>query len=168
MLTLRKLEPSDIPFLYQWENDALSWPSSDTHNPLSQQDLRHYVESTTGDIYRDGQLRLVVCQDGAAVGCIDLYDFDVRNRKAAIGLYIAPLFRQQGMAAQALRLLERYAFDFLHLRLLYAFTSLTNDASVRLFEHAGYLHAARLHAWTLEADAILWQKLSPTLPKPID
>ena len=60
MVRLRKLEPSDLPFLYRWENDAAVWADSDTHNPLSQQDLRSYIENTTGDIYRDGQLRLII------------------------------------------------------------------------------------------------------------
>ncbi|MCQ2313324.1 MAG: GNAT family N-acetyltransferase [Paludibacteraceae bacterium] len=159
MITLRKLEPTDVPFLYQWENDALSWPNSDNHNPLSQQDLRAYVESTTGDIYRDGQLRMVICQEGASVGCIDLYDFDARNRKAGVGIYIAPAFRKQGAASEALKKIEDYAFDFLHLRQVYAFTAVKNADAVHLFEKAGYLPSARLIAWTIESDAILWQKV---------
>ena len=60
MIRLRKLEPSDLPFLYLWENDASSWADGANHNPLSQQDLRDYIDSTTGDIYKDGQLRLVI------------------------------------------------------------------------------------------------------------
>ena len=60
MIKLRKLEPSDLPFLYQWENDASAWADGSNHNPLSQQDLRDYIASTTGDIYRDGQLRLII------------------------------------------------------------------------------------------------------------
>ena len=160
MITLRKLEPKDIPFLYQWENDAASWPNSDNHNPLSQQDLRAYVESTTGDIYRDGQLRQIICMDDAAAGCIDLYDLDARNRKAGVGIYLAPAFRRQGVASEALRQLEAYVFGFLNLRQVYAFTAVKNADAIHLFEKAGYLPAARLTAWTLESDAILWQKLN--------
>ena len=36
------------------------WADSDTHNPLSRHDLHQYIENTTGDIYRDGQLRLII------------------------------------------------------------------------------------------------------------
>ena len=60
IIKLRKLEPSDLPYLYRWENDASVWAAGDTHNPLSQQDLRDYIASTTGDIYKDGQLRLII------------------------------------------------------------------------------------------------------------
>ena len=90
MIRLRKIEPTDLPYLYQWENDARMWADSSTHNPLSQADLREYIASSTGDIYRDGQLRLMIEDEGVTMGCIDLFDLDARNRKAAIGMYIAP------------------------------------------------------------------------------
>ena len=82
MIRLRKLEPSDLPFLYQWENDASAWADGSNHNPLSQQDLRAYIESTIGDIYRDGQLRLIIEERStlnlqpSTLGCIDLFDFE--------------------------------------------------------------------------------------------
>ena len=60
MIRLRKIEPTDLPYLYRWENDASVWADGANHNPLSQQDLRAYIASTTGDIYRDGQLRLII------------------------------------------------------------------------------------------------------------
>lgn len=67
IIKLRKLEPSDLPFLYQWENDASVWADGSNHNPLSQQDLRDYIESTTGDIYKDGQLRLIIHSSSESV-----------------------------------------------------------------------------------------------------
>ena len=130
IIKLRKLEPSDLPFLYQWENDASVWADGANHNPLSQQDLRDYIESTTGDIYKDGQLRLIIEDlstlnfQPSTLGCIDLFDFDPRNRRAAIGMYIAPEYRGQGIGREAVRLLEEYAFGFLHLRIIYAIISI--------------------------------------------
>ena len=59
-IKLRKLEPSDVVFLYQWENDASVWADGSNHNPLSQADLRDYIASTTGDIYKDGLRQRVV------------------------------------------------------------------------------------------------------------
>lgn len=181
IIKLRKLEPSDLPFLYQWENDASVWADGSNHNPLSQQDLRDYIESTTGDIYKDGQLRLIihsssesVCQqsglsgeaglssispqDGLTLGCVDLFDFDPRNRRAAIGMYIAPQYRGQGIGREAVRLLEEYAFGFLHLRIIYAIISTSNTACSELYRQAGYTPSSVLPSWTLEADAVLWFK----------
>lgn len=181
-LRLRKIEPSDLPFLYQWENDATMWADSDTHNPLSRHDLHQYIENTTGDIYRDGQLRLIITNlqrsnlpsTGAAalqpqsgdltsslpciLGCIDLFDFDARNRKAAIGMYIAPEARGKGVGKQAVQLLLDYAFNFLHLRMVYAIISVHNTACSHIYEQMGFTPSLPLANWTLEGDAILWQK----------
>ena len=161
MLRLRKIEPSDLPFLYQWENDATMWADSDTHNPLSRHDLHQYIENTTGDIYRDGQLRLIIEESQLStkvVGCIDLFDFDARNRKAAIGMYIAPEARGKGVGKQAVQLLLDYAFDFLHLRMVYAIISVHNIACSHIYEQMGFRPSSPLANWTLEGDAILWQR----------
>ena len=167
---MRKIEPSDLPFLYQWENDATMWADSDTHNPLSRHDLHQYIENTTGDIYRDGQLRLIIEDSQLStlnsplstkiVGCIDLFDFDARNRKAAIGMYIAPDARGRGVGKQAVQLLLDYAFNLLHLRMVYAIISVNNVACSRLYEQMDFLPSSPLRAWTLEGDAIVWQKMN--------
>ena len=156
-ILLRKIEPSDLPFLYQWENDASVWADGSNLNPLSQQDLRDYIASTTGDIYRDGQLRLIVEADGATLGCVDLFDFDPRNRRAAIGMYIAPEHRGKGVGKAALEQLEAYAFGFLHLRVLYAVIATKNIACTTLYRNAGYTPSS-LPKWTLEDDANIWLK----------
>jgi diamine N-acetyltransferase len=175
MIALRKIEPTDLPFLYQWENDASTWADGANHNPLSQQDLREYIASTTGDIFKDGQLRLViqsaseaVCtlsaqrsvspQGGLTIGCVDLFDFDPRNRRAALGMYIAPEHRGNGVGREALAQIEAYAFDFLNLRCLYAVIAQNNTACSAIFEHAGYIPSSPLKNWTLESDAVIWIK----------
>ena len=167
MIKLRKLEPSDLPFLYQWENDASVWADGSNHNPLSQADLRDYIASTTGDIYKDGQLRLIIEQQSSisnlqssitTIGCIDLFDLDIRNRRAALGMYIAPEYRGKGVGKAALEALESYAFTHLNLRVLYAVIATSNIPCSSLYRSAGYSPSTPLASWTLESDAILWLK----------
>lgn len=157
-MTLRKLEPQDVPFLYQWENDAMAWADGNNHNPLSQKDLRDYVSNSTGDIFRDGQLRLMIEADSCIVGCVDLFDLDPRNRRAAIGIYIAPEYRTKGYGIQTLTELERYAFDFLHLRVLYAVIRVSNQPCIKIYEQAHFKPSSVLHGWTIEDDAIIMLK----------
>lgn len=157
MVTLRKLEPTDLPYLYRWENDAASWPSGSIHNPISRQDLRDYIETTTGDGYRDGQLRLIVIDDETTMGCVDLYDIDPRNRKAGVGIYIAPEHRGHGVGREAMLQLQHLAFEHLGLDMLYAFVSIDNSPSSALFESLGYRPSSPIARWTLEADAVIWQ-----------
>lgn len=168
-IRLRKIEPTDVPFLYQWENDASAWADGANHNPLSQNDLREYIATTTGDIYRDGQLRLIIelqsqsngdlpSNSYATVGCIDLFNFDIRNRRAEIGMYIAPEYRGKGVGRQAVMAVEQYAFKELNLRLIYAIISTANNACTSLYASLNYEPSSILKQWTLESNAILWQK----------
>ena len=156
------------------------WADSDTHNPLSRHDLHQYIENTTGDIYRDGQLRLIIedsqlsnnrsskCETRTlysqlstnVIGCIDLCDFDARNRKDAIGMYIAPHARGNGVGKQAVQLLLDYAFGHLQLRMVYAIISVHNTPCSHIYEQMGFAASSVLQDWTLEGNAILWQKLN--------
>ena len=163
-IRLRKVEPKDLPFLYRWENDTQAWTSGDTHNPLSQKDLRDYLTSSTGDIYKDGQLRLIMettDPEPYILGCIDLYDFNPHHGKAAVGIYVDDTVRKKGVGKVALELLEDYAFGFLHLQMLYAFIASSNEASHRLFLSRGWQHTATLPCWLGSESAGLWQKMFP-------
>ena len=73
-------------------------------------------------------------------------------------MYVAPEYRGRGVGKQAVEALERYAFDFLKLRVLYAVIAMSNEACSRLYRSMGYTPSSVLKAWTLESDAILWQK----------
>ena len=167
MIHLRKIEPTDVPYLYRWENDASAWADGSNHNPLSQKDLRDYVVASTGDIYRDGQHREPRTENREpgteTLGCADLFDFDPRNRRAEIGLYIAPEYRGKGYAAQVLLQLEQYAFSFLQLRVLYAIVAVHNKPCSELFLSSHYTPSSLLPDWTLEGDAVLWTKTQKAL-----
>jgi diamine N-acetyltransferase len=127
--------------------------------------LRDYIASTTGDIYRDGQLRLIIeSSNPATLGCVDLFDFDPRNRRAAIGMYIAPEYRGKGVGHEVLKQLEAYAFDHLRLRLLYAVIATANRACSELFRRCGYTPTSPVPGWTLDSPAVLWYK-TPSNPQ---
>ena len=126
--------------------------------------MRDYIASTTGDIYQDGQLRLIIeSETKDPIGCIDLYDLDIRNRKAGIGIYIAKHSREQGYGKLALQQLEEYAFHFLNLRTLYAFTHVQNTPCNQLFQSTHFQSIATLPYWTLEGNATLWIKNNPNI-----
>ena len=122
-LLLRAIEPEDVSFVYRWENDPSAWGDGCALAPYSRYAIRTYIEeSQRQDIFQSRQLRLmIVCQnDKSVAGMVDLFDFDPYHRRAAVGIYVDTRYRKQGMASEALELLCRYAFDFLHLHQLYA------------------------------------------------
>lgn len=163
-MTIRALEIADLPLLYRWENDASAWADSDTHNPLSQRLLREYIESSTGDLYKDGQLRLIIEHEGVTAGCIDLFDLDPRSRKAAMGLYISPELRGKGLAKSAVTWMLSYAREFLHLHQLYAIIRCSNEACCRIYRELNFSEDAVLREWVILPDgtyddAVVFQKI---------
>lgn len=165
---LRAVEPEDLDVLYRWENDPGIWSVSGTTEPFSLHQMRRFIaEQQAADIFRTGQLRLMIEAPAAGhepspapasgrwrpVGAVDLFEFDPLNRRAGIGILIhAAEDRGQGLAADALRTLCRYGRDTLHLHQLWCHVGAENEASLRLFRGAGFTEAGRLHDWQWLAD----------------
>jgi diamine N-acetyltransferase len=164
-IRLRALEPSDLEVLYIWENDPDVWRVSGTLSPISRERLAHFIEEQSYDIYATRQMRLVIeCnKDGVAVGAVDLFEFDPQNRRAGIGIIVAPPYRRQGFAADALLCIERYAREVLHLHQLWCSVTADNEASLALFNAAGYMACGCRKEWILTSqgaiDEVMMQKL---------
>jgi diamine N-acetyltransferase len=140
-IRLRALEPEDLEVLYTWENDTAAWLVSGTLTPFSRFVLTQYLASSHQDIYSSRQLRLVIekTAEGKPIGCIDLFDFDPKNKRAGVGILIGDHSeRSRGYASEALSILVNYAFSILDLHQLYCNVTVDNDKSLRLFVHQGF------------------------------
>ena len=138
---LRALEPEDLEFLYQVENDETIWEVSNTQTPYSKFLIRQYLENAQQDIYEAKQLRLAICKKDTdeAVGLIDLFDFDPKNRRAGVGILIQnETDRNKGFGSEALGLVIDYAFQQLQLHQLFANIGTDNQPSLTLFTTFGF------------------------------
>lgn len=113
-IRLRAIEPEDLELLYRWENHSEWWGFGSTLAPYSRYQLKEYIKRSHCDIYELKQLRLMIEQlaDVTTVGSVDLYDFDPYHLHAGVGILVDSDYQQQGIASEALALLERYAFSF--------------------------------------------------------
>ena len=59
-VSLRAMENTDLPLIYRLENDSRMWDTTSTVQPLSRSTISRFIKGTTGDIYEDRQLRLVI------------------------------------------------------------------------------------------------------------
>ena len=138
---LRALEPEDLAFVYKIENDESIWEVSNTQTPYSKFLIKQYLENAHQDIYEAKQLRLAICLNNsdAAVGLIDLFDFDPTNNRAGIGIIVhQESNRKTGMGSEALQLLINYCFTHLHLNQLFANIGTENEISIGLFTKFGF------------------------------
>ncbi len=135
-INLRALEPEDLQFLYDSENNEDYWEVSATQAPFSKFLLKQYLENAHMDIYEAKQLRLVIesKEENKPVGMIDLYDFDPLNKRAGIGILVDKNYQKKGIASEALRLLISYAFHYLNVHQLHANITTDNTVSIALFE----------------------------------
>ncbi len=150
VIQLRALEKSDVDALFLWENNPEHWKVSHTISPYSRQALSLYIESA-GDIYSDKQLRLIICrkEDQKALGCLDLFDCDFKNKRAGIGILIADkIDRGKGVASRCLSLTLNYCREVLGLHQVYCNILADNAESLQLFKKFGFEKIGLKKEWT--------------------
>ena len=77
---LRALEPADLDFLYELENNPEIWEISNTLKPYSKAILKDYLGNAHRDVYEVKQLRLCICNSkNKTIGLVDLFDFDPKR-----------------------------------------------------------------------------------------
>lgn len=163
ILYLRALEPEDLDFIYEVENDEDIWEISATQTPYSRFLIKQYLENAHKDIYEAKQLRLVMCSyDNEVLGLIDLFDYNPLHKRAGVGLLISKKEnRGQGFGDEALSLVLKYCSEHLNLHQLYANVSLDNTASSKLFEKKGFSKVGVKKEWNFVKgnfkDEILYQ-----------
>jgi len=162
-VSLRAMEPEDLDLLYRIENDQELWCLGATNVPYSRYTLHEFVANSTGDIYVDKQVRLIIENEAhETVGLADLTNFDPKHLRAEIGLVIEKPMRRRGYAFEAMVLLHQYARSTLHLHQVFAIVGTDNVATLSLFRQHGYEESACLHQWIFDGtnylDALVLQK----------
>lgn len=161
LIHLRALEPTDLNQLYKWENDSSIWSVSGTLVPFSKFVLEEFVTQVHQDIYTNKQLRLMIDlkyfdeadedETSRSIGCVDLFDFDPKNKRAGIGILIADKAdRGRGYATEALHLIMDYGFEVLDLHQIYSNIRVENESSVSLFKRAGFEVTGLKQDWIYE------------------
>lgn len=146
---LRAIEPTDLAFLYQLENDERFWTVSNTQKPFSKFLLQQYLDNAQQDIYEAKQLRLIVCEKESSdsVGMVDLFNFEPKHRRVGTGILIAPEFWNKGYAYEAIKLISNFAFQNLDVHQIYANIGAYNSASIKLFEKNGFQQSGIKKDW---------------------
>lgn len=167
---LRALEPNDLEFVYEIENEESFWLVSNTQTPYSRFLIRQYLENAHQDIYEAKQLRLAICKkdDFSAIGLIDLFDFDPKNNRAGVGILIKNTNdRNVGIGSEALELFLQYSFYHLNLHQLYANIAVENEISTTLFTNFGFEKIGVKKQWNLVngiySDEALFQLINQQL-----
>ena len=163
-ITLRALEPSDIDFLFDIENDTNLWKYSNRSTPYSKHLLLDYIKNSSKDIFESRQIKFAISDSkNVPLGFIDLYDFEPMHRRAAIGLVVDNSKRSMGIGSLSLELIELYAKNQLFLNQLYANIASENKSSVSLFKKHKFTQSGKKIQWNFYDgnyhDEYIFQKL---------
>ena len=153
-VTLRTPKLLDLDQLILWENNLDN--SLFSENPIfyTIEQIEEFLSSDQ-DIFLDLQIRFIIDNSGSPVGCVDLFEYDMVNSRAGVGIFIDEKFRNMGIATDALSLLKSicikdYFISNLHTNILH-----TNKASIQLFESAGFTKNGVKENWIRTENSML-------------
>ena len=137
---LRKLQETDVDFIFEWENNIDFWKVSGTTKPFTKQEISEFVAGEH-NILENKQIRYVICliENNKAIGTIDLFEYNKSKQLAGVGILIADkLYRQKGYADEALKLIANYCSNELNIVTIFCNIFKDNIHSIRLFEKNGF------------------------------
>ena len=148
-ILLRAVEPEDIDFILELENDQDNWRLSATLFPYSRYEIENFVLNSKHDIFGNQQMRLMIIHKDTqtTIGCVDLFDLNPLHRRAGIGIIISKEYRKKGFAEETLNIMSNYAFDTLGIHQLYCHIQPDNNQSIKLFTKLGYQKTGTKKAW---------------------
>jgi RimJ/RimL family protein N-acetyltransferase len=134
-LDLRQATKKDANFLWELRNDDLTRANSFNHDKVAWHDHLIWLDNTLRS-----DVSWLLLAENACKDTIGQIRFDkVNDRTASVSFAIAADFRGKGYGR---RLLEKgllYIQDMTLFAEITAFVQSRNDASLRLFDHVGFL-----------------------------
>lgn len=163
---IRDWRISDAPSVAKYANNRKIWINlrDAFPHPYTLQDAESFIsstlESTPVTVY-------AIASQSEAIGSIGLtLGKDIHRFTAEIGYWLAEPFWGRGIATQAVRSLTDYAIRDLKLHRVFAESLVTNPASARVLEKAGYLREAILRSSVFKNGMVLDQLLYSYVPRP--
>ncbi|MBF1515787.1 MAG: GNAT family N-acetyltransferase, partial [Prevotella pallens] len=96
---LRAMEPEDLDFLYEIENNERIWDISATNVPYSHYVLRNYIANAKNDFFADNQVRLIIENNAKQnIGILDLVNYDPQHQRAELGIVLLEEYQGKGYA----------------------------------------------------------------------
>mgnify|MGYP003290439462 CR=1 FL=1 len=155
-IIIRAAEPEDARLIYNWENDREIWRVSETYMPYSIYQIEQFLLNNN-DLFAVRQMRFMIVrkEDSAAIGCIDVYDFDPVHFRAGIGILLNKEYRKKGYAKESLELMIDYCFNVLMLKQVYCLIDSLNEDSLNLFRKVGFEQCGYRKEWIRTPDGFI-------------
>src|SRR6476620_8284739 len=146
---LRPWELGDLPLVREASSDdyiplITTVPATYSQEAAEAFVRRQWERASTGSGY---PFVIVRIEDGRSLGSVGLWLRDWEEGRASLGYWLAGSARGQGVAAEALRAVVRWALGDLRIPRLQLCVEPWNVASVRTAERAGFRREGLLRSW---------------------
>jgi RimJ/RimL family protein N-acetyltransferase len=140
VIRLDAMTRADVPDLLDLVEDAAIREYTLVPTAAGESFVRSWIRGYEEGWKNGGRAGFVVrdAADGAFLGFASMFRLDLPAREGEIGYAVSPSARGRGVAGRAVCLLTRWGFDELGLERLELRISVTNAASERVAERAGY------------------------------
>jgi RimJ/RimL family protein N-acetyltransferase len=138
---LRAAEREDLPLFVRWFDDARTSRTLSAVAPMSLAMEEDWFERIVANQGRDGY-HFVICrlEDDAPIGTIGLFDLDLRNGSAGLGISIGdPDLTGKGYGSDALRAIVGWGFDMLRLERIWLDVYAFNPRARVVYERLGFV-----------------------------
>jgi RimJ/RimL family protein N-acetyltransferase len=167
---LRPVRMADVPELVRICRDEsiiywAGWPS-----PFGEADAREWVRTRAAlrTIGETVDLLVVDGDSNRVAGWLALHSIDRANRRASIGLFLAPEARGKGLMSRSLNMFTTWVFETMPIDRLELLTLTTNQPTLALAERCGYVREGVLRACLVRRrarhDAVLHSALRSEWP----
>lgn len=147
-IEIRDTREEDASFILDIENNKEIWKVSHTTEAFDIKDIEVFISGNSIGGINGGQKRWMITKNSEVCGCIDLFDYDKKNKRAGIGIVVHPDYQNQGIAGKALELFVKFCKQELQLHQLYCTILADNPFSIKLFESCGFIKTGERKEWT--------------------
>jgi RimJ/RimL family protein N-acetyltransferase len=167
-IVLREWRRADIPALVAVIDDPeIRRTLPHIPDPYTADDAEEYIAGTRVNLTAGIAIAVAIVVDGALAGSIDLRLDGAIGRTAQMGYWVAAAMRGRGVASTAARMLCDFGFVTLGLRRVEVNAEVTNTASRRVAETAGFELEGVRRAWRtvrgVPTDFALYSRLADPL-----
>lgn len=142
---LRALQQDDLPLFHRWWSDPeiARFQVGGTIRLNQESTNITMLERWFGDTGNDVGFTIALRESGEAIGFVNLWGANVKNRSGTLGILLGKPFWSQGYGSEALGLVLDYAFREMNLHRVELGVYAFNDRAIHVYQKLGFREVGR-------------------------
>lgn len=155
VIALREWRERDVPAMVEACSDPLIAKYTTVPQPYSEAEATKWLREQPGEREQGKSISFAIedVESGLAIGNVAIVSTNWEHCRAEVGYWLHPAARGQGVTAQALTLVTAWGFAELGVERFDLLAEVSNKASQRVAERAGFTREGVLRSYNGDHDA---------------